>query len=62
MIKRIISVSVPAYISVKNSQLLLKIKKPEGEDPEEHTFPVEDIGVLLIDNPQISLSTPLITT
>jgi len=34
MIKRVISVSVPADISVKNSQLLLRIKKPEDEEPE----------------------------
>ncbi len=52
MIKRIIEVSsAPAYISVKNKQMELK---REGEIIG--IIPVEDIGVLIVDNPGCTYS------
>jgi len=52
MIKRIIEISsAPAYISVKNMQLVLK---REGE--EIRSIPIEDIGVLIVDHPGCTYS------
>lgn len=52
MIKRIIEISTaPAYISVKNMQLVLK-----RESETVGTMPVEDIGVLIVDHPGCTYS------
>lgn len=48
MIKRIISISNPARISVKLKQLII-----EQKDVETIKVPIEDIGVLLLDHPAI---------
>jgi len=52
MIKRIIEISsAPAYISVKDMQLVLKRK---GE--VVGSIPIEDIGVLIVDHPGCTYS------
>jgi len=52
MIKRIIEISsAPAYISVKDMQLVLK---REGE--VVGSIPIEDIGVLIVDHPACTYS------
>lgn len=52
MIKRTLYFGNPAYLSKKNNQL--KIKMPEEE--EEKSIPIEDIGIVIIDNPQITIT------
>lgn len=49
MIKRIIEISGPARLSLNRGQMVVE---RHGLDPE--TVPVEDIGVLILDNPCIS--------
>ena len=49
MIKRIIEISNPARLSLKNQQMVVG---REGFDPA--TVPIEDIGVLILDHPQIT--------
>lgn len=52
MIKRTLYFGNPAYLSKKSNQL--KIKLPEEE--EEKSVPIEDIGIVIIDNPQITIT------
>ena len=49
MIKRIVEISNPARLSLKNQQMVV-----EREGFETSTVPIEDIGVLILDHPQIS--------
>lgn len=52
MIKRTLYFGNPAYLSVRNRQLC--IRKPE--EGKETTIPIEDIGVVMLDHPQITLT------
>jgi len=51
MIKRTLVFSNPAYLSLRNSQLVISLL-----DKEERTVPIEDIGVLLMEHQQITIS------
>lgn len=53
MIKRTLVFSNPTYLSHRNSQLLISF--PE-KDKEERTVPIEDIGVLLLEHQQITIT------
>lgn len=54
MLKRILYFGNPVYLSLENHQLV--IQKP-GQN--EVTAPIEDIGVILLDHPQITITHPL---
>ena len=57
MIKRTLSFSRPCTLSLKNNQMLIKMK----DDPDfVRTIPVEDIGYVLLENQQISITLPLL--
>ena len=57
MIKRTLCFSNPAYLSLKNAQLVIKLPDaPGGERCEQHTVPIEDIGVVVLDNQQITVT------
>lgn len=64
MIKKTIYFGNPAYLSLRNNQLVIKLPEVEKNDsvPEsfkrnvETTFPVEDLGVIILDNKQITLT------
>jgi len=57
MIKRTLVFSSPVVLSMKNSQMVISFK----ETPDEKaSVPIEDIGVILIDNPMISITIPLL--
>lgn len=58
MIKRTLFFANPAYLSTKNEQLVVSF--PE-EEKEEKTVPIEDIGMLVLENPQITLTNGLLT-
>ncbi len=55
MIKRITEVSNPAYLHLKDYQMIIK---KDGE--KESSIPVEDMGILILANPAISISQSLI--
>lgn len=75
MIKRTLYFGNPAYLSMKDRQLVVQ-KEPIGKNQkmdepgeaqnnarttsEKTTIPIEDIGVVMLDNPQITLSHPLL--
>jgi len=56
MIKRTLCFSNPAYLSMKNRQLLVKLEK-QGDDPgRTATIPIEDIGIVVLDCQQITIT------
>lgn len=57
MLKRSLVFNSPAMLSLKNSQLVIALK----EIPDEkRTIPIEDIGFIMIDNPMVSVTMPLL--
>lgn len=53
MNERIICCEKPSYINLKDKQLQIKVKGNSGEVPK---IPIEDIGLLVIDNGQIVIT------
>ncbi len=68
MIKKTLYFGNPAYLSLRNEQLVIKLPEIEKNTtlPEsfkkdsEKTFPVEDLGVVVLDNKQITITHGLI--
>lgn len=68
MIKRTLYFGNPAYLSLRNAQLLIKLPEVECNDtvPDsfkhsaEHTIPIEDIGVVVLDNKRITITQGLL--
>lgn len=68
MIKKTLYFGNPAYLSMKNKQLLLRLPEVESNDslPESfkqeslRTVPIEDIGVVVLDHKQITITHGLI--
>lgn len=63
MVKRTLCFSNPAYLSLKNGQLEIKLPEIEKSNlPERMKFdsirsiPIEDIGMVILDNKQISIT------
>ncbi len=57
MIKRTLHFGNPAYLKTKDEQLLFE----NAETGEVKTLPIEDIGVLILDNQQITITQALIS-
>ena len=56
MLKRTLVFSNPMTLSLKNCQLVLAYK----DDPDNKvTIPIEDIGVVIIEHQQVSITIPL---
>ncbi|MBQ5652565.1 MAG: type II CRISPR-associated endonuclease Cas1 [Peptococcaceae bacterium] len=64
MIKRTLCFTNPAYLSLKNEQLVVKIpdsmSESESVSKSTTTIPIEDIGVVVIDNRQITITSGVI--
>lgn len=62
MIKRTLCFTNPAYLSLKNEQLVVKIPDSMSESVSKSTMtiPIEDIGVVVIDNRQITITSGVI--
>ena len=64
MIKKTLYFGNPAYLSLKNSQLVIRLPEVEKNDSLPDSFksravkviPIEDIGVVVLDNKQITLT------
>lgn len=64
MIKRTLCFTNPAYLSLKNNQLVIKLPEVESNSslPEDFkaeatkTIPIEDIGVVVLDNKRITIT------
>lgn len=57
MIKRTLFFGNPAYLSTKNEQLVVNF--PE-EDKKETTIPIEDLGYVVLEDPQITITNGLL--
>lgn len=65
MIKKTIYFGNPAYLSLKNAQLVIKLPEVEKNDTLPESFkvqtqvtkPIEDIGVVVLDNQRITITT-----
>lgn len=68
MIKKTLYFGSPVYLSLRNSQLVIKLPEVENNPslPErmkqqsEVTKPIEDIGVIVLDNKRITITSGLI--
>jgi CRISPR-associated protein Cas1 len=58
MIKRTLHFSNPAYLSLKDSQLMIDLPhlKVLGEKESKKSVPIEDIGIILLDHQQITIT------
>lgn len=63
MIKRTLCFSMPTVLSLQNKQLLVKLTGTEAANHSEvtgravtKTIPIEDLGVVLLDHPQITIT------
>lgn len=63
MIKKTLCFTTPAYLSLRDGQMVVKLPEVEHADmpdvlkkPAERTVPVEDIGVVVLDNRQITIT------
>ncbi len=59
MIKRTIYFGNPAYLSVKNKQLCIRIS--EKDEGLVHTIPIEDIGIVVADHTQVTFTQTVVT-
>lgn len=70
MIKRTLYFGNPAYLSVANAQLVIKLpeteinfkEKYQGSNPNTKTIPIEDIGLVVIDHRQITITSGAISS
>lgn len=67
MIKRTLYFGNPAYLSLKNEQLVIRLPEVEKSDVPEMikkdaltTIPIEDIGVVILDHKQITVTQGLL--
>ena len=56
MIKRTLCFSNPAYLSMKNRQLVVRLEKHDNEPERTATIPIEDIGIVVLDCQQITIT------
>lgn len=58
MIKRTLYFGNPAYLSTKQEQLVINLPDAQGFDNKSglNTIPIEDIGVVILDNQQITIT------
>lgn len=64
MIKRTLYFGNPTYLKVKDEQLVIEIpllSNEEGKRSESKTIPIEDIGVIIFDSPQIIITHTVLT-
>ncbi len=65
MIKKTLYFGNPAYLSLRNAQLVIKLPEVESSSSIPYSFkrqseitkPIEDIGVVILDNKQITITT-----
>ncbi len=69
MVKRTLCFSNPAYLSLKQQQLEIKLPEVEKSNLTEkmkfdsvRTFPIEDIGIVILDNRQITITQALLAS
>lgn len=56
MIKRTLFFGNPAYLSTRNEQLVIKQVNPQTEEEVLKTVPIEDVGVVVLEDRQITIT------
>ena len=56
MIKKTVCFSNPAYLSLRNGQLLVKIDAHDDNPEHQASLPIEDIGIVILDHRQITIT------
>jgi CRISPR-associated protein Cas1 len=56
MIKRTLFFGNPAYLSTRNEQLVVKLTDPQTQEGVVRTVPIEDIGVVVLEDRQITIT------
>lgn len=56
MIKRTLFFGNPAYLSTRNEQLVIKFVDPQTQEEVAKTVPIEDIGVVVLEDRQITIT------
>ena len=56
MIKRTLFFGNPAYLSMRNAQLVIKLTDAQTQQEMTKTVPVEDIGVVVLEDRQITIT------
>ncbi|MDF1570521.1 MAG: type II CRISPR-associated endonuclease Cas1 [Bacteroidales bacterium] len=56
MIKRTLYIANQCYLRVQDKQLVIKLKEGEAK-----TVPIEDIGFIVLEHPQISITLPVLS-
>lgn len=62
MIKRTLYFGNPAYLSLRYEQLVVQLPDPREQAlvADKNTIPIEDIGLIVLDHPQITLTQALL--
>ncbi len=67
MIKRTLCFTTPAYLSLRDNQMVIKLPEVENSDLPERmkkdsvrTIPIEDIGLMVLDNKRITITQGLL--
>ena len=56
MIKRTLFFGNPAYLSMRNAQLVVKLTDAQTHEEVVKTVPIEDIGVVVLEDRQITIT------
>ena len=56
MIKRSLFFGNPAYLSMRNAQLVIKLVDAQTQEETVKTIPIEDIGVVVLEDRQITIT------
>jgi CRISP-associated protein Cas1 len=56
MIKRTLYFGNPAYLSTSNEQLVINLPEAEADTPSKASIPIEDVGVVILDNFRITIT------
>jgi len=56
MIKRTLFFGNPAYLSMRNAQLVIKLTDAQTQEDVVKTVPIEDVGVVVLENRQITIT------
>ena len=59
MLKRTLVFSSPMHLSLRNAQLVVSTKETTNE---QRTVPIEDIGLVMIENQMVTVTMPLLNT
>ena len=62
MIKKVLCFSNRAYLSCRQRQLIIRTDNRETGGPCEYSRPIEDIGVVVIESEQVTLTSCLMST